>query len=287
MAESNELGDFLRTRRAQLAPATVGLPETGRRRTPGLRREEVAALAGISIDYLVRLEQGRDHNPSLSVITALSGALRLDADERKHLTKLAACTNSPELCPEGTGPVDEVPPTLRALLDRLDPTPAVLLGPWYQVLGHNQAWQRVVHGTGMIDDPAPNLARFTFLDPRSREVFPAWDESANEQAAVLREAAIRWRGDAELRALLDELLAVPEFARRWRAHDVARRRRSTKTVLHPEAGELHIDYEVLAIPDGTDQRIIAWLPADDPTAAALRGLVATGLRVVGDSAASG
>jgi transcriptional regulator with XRE-family HTH domain len=281
MAESNELGDFLRMRRAQLTPADVGLPDTSRRRTPGLRREEVAALAGISIDYLVRLEQGRDRNPSLSVTAALAEALLLDDDERKHLTKLSACAGTPGLCPRGTGPVDHVPATVHALLDRLDPTPAVLVGPWYQVLAHNQAWERVLGSTGVLDAPAPNLARFTFLDPRSRAVFPAWDESADEQAAVLRDAAIRWRGDDDLQALLTELQAVPDFAARWRAHDVTRKRRGTKVVVHPEAGELRIDYEVLALPDDTDQRIIAWLPADEATADALRHLVATRLRIVG------
>ncbi len=276
----SELGDFLRSRREQLTPTDVGLPDTGRRRTPGLRREEVAALAGLSIDYLVRLEQGRDRNPSLPVIRSLANALLLDADESKHLAKLAACAGTPELCPMGQGPVDEVPRTVLLLLDQLDPTPAVLVGPWYQVLARNQAYERVLGATGLLDGPEPNLARFTFLDPRSRVVFPAWSESADEQAAVLREAAIRWRADARMQALLDELLDVPEFAERWQAHDVVRKRRGTKVVVHPDAGELRVDYEVLGIPDGTDQRIITWLPADEATAAALRNLVSGRLRIV-------
>lgn len=270
--DSNELGQFLRMRREQLTPAAVGLPDTGRRRTPGLRREEVAALAGISIDYLVRLEQGRDRNPSVAVVNTLGGALRLDGDERKHLAKLAACSTSPELCPRGDGPVDEVPATVRTLLERLHPTPAVLVGPWYQVLAYNPAWERVIGPLGLLDDPAPNLARFTFLDPRSRRAFPRWTDTADEQAAVLRDAIVRWRGDERVQALIDELLTVPEFATRWRAHDVARKRRGTKMVRHPEAGELRIDHEVLLLPDGTDQRIITWLAADGSTAEALSRL---------------
>ena len=288
MPEDNDLGEFLRTRREQLRPADVGLPETGRRRTPGLRREEVAALAGLSIDYLVRLEQGRDRNPSAAVTAALADALLLDGDERLHLKKLAVCAGEADLCPLGIGPVDEVPDSVRALLARLAPAPAVLVGPWYQVLAHNEAWATVMRPLGILDDPEPNLARFTFLDPRSRSAFPAWDQSADEQAAVLRDAQIRWHREPGLHALLEELLAVPEFERRWRVHDVARRRRGTKTVRHPEAGTLHIDYEVLLLPDASDQRIITWLPADDATAAALDRLVGevpaspATLRIVGD-----
>lgn len=280
MPDANELGGFLRMRREQLQPADVGLPANGRRRTPGLRREEVAALAGVSIDYLVRLEQGRDRNPSIAVVNALAEALHLDGDERKHLAKLAACASAPEMCPLGSGPVDEVPATLRALLDRLDPTPAVLVGPWYQVLAYNPAWERVVGSLGVLDGPSPNLARFTFLDPRAREVFPRWVDAADEQVAVLRDAVIRWRADARMQALMDDLLPLPEFAERWRAHDVARKRRGTKVIRHPEAGELRIDYEVLLLPDGTDQRLVTWLPADEATATRLHELVASRLRVV-------
>lgn len=268
MAEKNELGLFLRSRREQLTPADVGLPDTNRRRTPGLRREEVAALAGLSIDYLVRLEQGRDRHPSLSVVNALAGALRLDSDERSHLAKLAACAGAPELCPVGSGAVDEVPLTVRSLIDRLDPTPAVVVGPWYQVVAYNSAWERIMRPIGALDSPAPNLARFTFLDARSRDAFPHWSDVADEQVAVLRDAHVRWRRDDRVQALVDELSAVPEFAERWGFHDVSRKRRGTKTVVHPLEGELHVDYEVLLIADDADQRLITWLPADDATAAA-------------------
>lgn len=288
MPEDNDLGEFLRTRREQLRPADVGLPDTGRRRTPGLRREEVAALAGLSIDYLIRLEQGRDRNPSASVAAALADALRLDADERVHLKKLAACASTADLCPRGTGPVDDVKSSVRVLLDQLHPTPAVLVGPWYQVLAHNDAWERVMHRVGVLDGDEANLARFTFLDPRARDAYPDWDQTADEQAAVLRDAQIRWSTEPGMQALLDELMAVPAFAERWRVHDVARKRRGTKTLHHPAAGALRIDYEVLLLPDDGDQRIITWLPADDATAAAIDRLVhgdpsapAT-LRVVGD-----
>jgi transcriptional regulator with XRE-family HTH domain len=289
VANRTDLGDFLRSRREQLSPAEVGLPDAGRRRTPGLRREEVATLAGLSMDYLVRLEQGRDRNPSVLVLTALADALRLDDTERAHLLKLAACTAAPDQCPLATGRAEEVPATTIALLDRLDPTPAVILGPWYEVVAYNTAWERIMRGVGLLDGPHANLARFTFLDPRSRAVFPAWSDAADEQAAVLREVRVRWREDARLQSLIDELLAEPEFAVRWQAHEVARKRPGTKVIVHPEAGPLRIVYEVLDLTNDSGQRMITWLPADDATASTIRRLAAgdepvspARLRVVGD-----
>ena len=289
MADRTELGDFLRSRREQLSPAEVGLPDAGRRRTPGLRREEVATLAGLSMDYLVRLEQGRDRNPSVPVITALAGALRLDDTERGHLLKLAACAAAPDQCPLATGRAEEVPATVVTLLSRLDPTPAVILGPWYQVVAYNAAWERIMGGVGLLDRPDPNLARFTFLDPRSRSVFPAWSDAADEQAAVLREVRVRWRDDARLQSLIDDLLEEPEFAARWQAHDVARKRPGAKVIVHPDAGQLRIVYEVLDLTNDSGQRMITWLPADDATEATLQRLTGAGepvsparLRVVGD-----
>lgn len=288
MPERSELGDFLRSRREQLKPADVGMPDNGRRRTPGLRREEVAALAGLSIDYLVRLEQGRDRNPSMGVVVALSDALRLDADERVHLKQLAACAATPDLCPTATGAVEDVAPTVRAVLDRLDPTPAAVIGPWYQLVAHNAAWERILQPIGALDDPEPNLARFLFLDPRSRTTFPDWSDTADEQVAVLRDARLRWRHDERMLHLVDELLEEPEFAVRWRSHDVARKRRGTMSIVHPDVGLLRIAYEVLLLADDTDQRLVTWLAADDATDAALRRLasashpVAPGrLRIVG------
>jgi len=284
-----ELGDFLRSRREQLSPAEVGLPASGRRRTPGLRREEVAAIAGVSVDYLVRLEQGRDRNPSTPVVSALADALRLDVNERTHLMKLAQCAATPELCPATAIQPDDVPPTVQALLDRLDPTPAVILGARYQVVAYNRTWERIMQTVGLLDSPAPNLARFTFRDPRARTAFPGWSDTADEQAAVLREAQARWRTDEQLQSLIDELLDEPEFARRWKSHDVARKRRGTKVVVHPDAGPLRVDYEVLELADHPGQRMITWLPADDATESAIRRLAdlpapasPARLRVVGD-----
>lgn len=289
VANRTELGAFLRTRRDQLSPADVGLPAGGRRRAPGLRREEVAALAGISVDYLVRLEQGRDRNPSAPVLAALADALRLDDDERVHLLGLASCASSPEYCPASTSRHGAVPPTVQHLLDRLDPTPAVVLSAAFDVLAHNRTWERIATAIGLFDGPEPNLARFTFRDPRARAALPAWSEAADEQAAVLREAQGRWRGDEHVQAIIDELLGEPEFERRWRSYDVGRKARGTRVVVHPDAGPLRIDEEALDLVDQPGQRLLTWLSADDATEAAFRRLAElpepvspARLRVVGD-----
>lgn len=290
MANESELGAFLRSRREQLRPADVGLPDTGRRRTPGLRREEVAALAGVSIDYLVRLEQGRDRNPSPSVVSALADALRLDPDERAHLSVLALCEGSAGLCGFGEGEaVDEVSPGALALLDRLDPTPALVVNPWYDVLARNEAWERVVGPCGMLEDPVPNLARYTFLDPRATTTYADWSAAADVQVGALRDAHPRWRVQERFELLVRELCTSPEFERRWRAHDVVRKRRGSKALVHPAAGLLRIEYEVLHLDEETDQRLIVWLPQDEATDDAFRRLRfppgepgSSHLRVVGD-----
>src|SRR4051812_27173108 len=168
------VAEFLRARRDQLQPADVGLPDSGRRRTPGLRREEVATLAGISIDYLVRLEQGRDTRPSPSVITALADALRLDDDQRRELYMLAMISQTSELCPAPRPLARAVAPTVTALLKGLGTTPAFVAGPASDVLGWNDAWEQLVRPLGMLDGALPNLARHVFLHPDARNVYPDW-----------------------------------------------------------------------------------------------------------------
>jgi transcriptional regulator with XRE-family HTH domain len=269
--ERTELAGFLRARREQLQPADVGLRDSGRRRTPGLRREEVATLAGMSIDYLVRLEQGRDVNPSASVITALAGALRLSEDDRLHLARLARCSGSEsELCPTKTALVDVVAPTVKLLLDRLDPTPTFVVGPANDVLAWNRSWQKLVEPIGLLDGTPPNLARFVFADPRAHDAYPDWSRAADEQVSRLRAASLRWNEDVRFMALVAELSDLPEFASRWSAHVVSEKHRGTKRLDHPLVGELRVAYEVLLLPDDGEQRLISWFPADDASAVALR-----------------
>jgi transcriptional regulator with XRE-family HTH domain len=268
------LAAFLRARRERTSPRDVGLPVNGRRRTPGLRREEVATLAGVSVDYLVRLEQGRDDHPSAEVLVALADAMRMSEDERRHLFHLGAISMGAAMCPAATPLAREVAPTVVTLLERLHPTPAFVLGPLGDVLAWNDAWAAVVSALGMLDHAQPNLVRYVFLDPRSRDAFPTWWVAADEQVGRLRRATVRWEGDEAWAELIDELRRVPEFEVRWAAHPVDEKRRGAKLIAHPTAGDLELAVEMLALADDSEQVLVTWLPADDATATRLETLVA-------------
>ena len=253
-----------------------------------MRREEVATLADVSVDYLVRLEQGRDVNPSPSVQTALARALRLSVEERMHLGMLAARTNHPEACPTAPPFRQEVAPTVRLLLGTIDAA-AFVIGPGTDILAWNRPGSDWSPRSACSTTPPPTSPATCSRIPAPRATFPDWSSAADEQANRLRAAELRWGEDPAFVALVDELLAIPEFAARWPAHDVAQRHRANNRLLHPDLGDLSIVYEVLDLPDDGGQRLVAWLPADNATAAALRtaraGAVTTGppqLRVVGE-----
>jgi transcriptional regulator with XRE-family HTH domain len=266
------VAEFLRARRDQLQPGDVGQPDSGRRRTPGLRREEVATLAGVSIDYLVRLEQGRDTKPSPSVIAALADALRLDDGQRRELYTLAMISQTSELCPAARPLARAVAPTVTALLKGLGATPAFVVGPANDVLAWNDAWEQLVRPLGILDAAVPNLARYVFLHADARTVYPDWVAAADEQVSRLRAASGRWGDDDDFKELLDELRAAPEFNDRWSIFAATEKRRGTTRLVHPDLGRLRLNYEVLLLADVVDeQRLVTWLPADDATAAALAG----------------
>ena len=287
---ANELAEFLRARREQLSPEAAGLPNNGRRRTPGLRREEVATLAGVSIDYLVRLEQGRDTHPSAAVVASLADALRLSQDERTHLAHLVAASNMTELCPSATALPSQVRPTVATLLHQLDPTPAFVVGPLKDVLAWNDTWGALVEPLGMLDERPPNLAEFIFRHPQAHRVYPDWERTADDQVSQLRAAArARWADDDRFQELVAGLQAEPEFATRWDTHLVSVPHAGIKRLAHPAVGELRIAFESLVLADD-DQRLVTWLPADDATAAAMRTAVAAPepvspaqLRIVADA----
>jgi transcriptional regulator with XRE-family HTH domain len=244
----------------------VGLRTSGRRRTPGLRREEVATLAGVSIDYLVRLEQGRDTHPSSSVLAALAEALQLDADDRLHLARLAAVTAGAEMCPETPPLVDEVSPSTRLLLDRLDPTPAFVLDPINDIVASNVAWRTLAGPLGLGDHD--NLAWHLFLHPDARTIYPDWDDAADGQVSRLRAASLRWGDHPRFKELIDELQEAPGFAERFARHPVAEKRRGVKSLIHPEVGELRLAFETLGLSDH-EHHLVVWLPADEATDAAV------------------
>ncbi|MET0415616.1 MAG: helix-turn-helix transcriptional regulator, partial [Actinoplanes sp.] len=210
----NELGLFLRVHREAMTPAAVGLPAGPRRRTPGLRRSEVAALADVSVEYVTRLEQGRDRRPSPQVLAALATALRLNWSERVHLHRLTKAADPSYNCRGHITPTDEVRPTVQALLDRLEPTPAVVLNQLSDVLAHTAGYVRLVGPIGLLDATPPNLARFLLGDSRARDAYPDWDHLADEQVATLKQGP--FRAYPPIAALADELTitAGDAFTRR-------------------------------------------------------------------------
>lgn len=223
-------------------------------------------LAGISVDYLVRLEQGRDRRPSAQVLASLADALRLERDERTHLRVLAACDTDKEFCPEVLAPARAVRPTVQALLDGLEPGPAFVLNRLADLLAWTQAYERLVRPLGLLDEDAPNLMRFTFADRRARSAYPDWESVAIDQVAHLRGAARP--SDVDVSELVDDLAgaAGASFTELWDAQPVQRKRTGTTRVVHPEVGELRLDFETLRLPDDDEQHLVVYLAADESTA---------------------
>jgi transcriptional regulator with XRE-family HTH domain len=269
---TTELGAFLRARREAVTPADVGLPAGSRRRTPGLRRAELATLAGISVDYLVRLEQGRDRHPSAQVLAAIADALRLSVDDRVQLrlfAKIADGGHDPLLCPAAAAPTRSVRPSVQALLDRLEPAPAFVLNRLGDVVAFTTGYARLIGPIGLLDTQPPNLARFVLTDPRARTAYPDWDRVADQQVANLRLESSR--SDPHGAELVDELTITvgAAFTDRLAAPPSLPERTGVELLAHPEMGELHLAYEILELPEADAQRLVVYLPADDATSAKL------------------
>jgi transcriptional regulator with XRE-family HTH domain len=249
-----QLAEFLKDRRARVSPADAGLPAGARRRTPGLRREEVARLAGISVDYYARLEQGRGPHPSRQVLAALGRALRLFEDERAYLFRLAGEQPGPP-----AGPSQVVSAGIRHLLERLDDTPAFVIDAKYDLL----AWNRMAVRLMGAPPPERNMIWNAFCGP-----WPITPDSpaevlafADESVADLRAASVRYPDDEGIRSLLARLHAAsPEFTRRWNEHQVCVRRTTVKTVTHPEYGELTLECQLLHA-DEQGQRVVFYTAA--------------------------
>jgi transcriptional regulator with XRE-family HTH domain len=269
MLNRAELAAFLRTRRNRLTPRDVGLPGGQRRRTPGLRRQEVAELAGLSVDYYIRLEQGRGPRPSRQVLAALSRALLLTTDEREYLFRVGGEEPSPV-----PGPSRDVPASIRYLLDALTDIPAYVVSAKFDILAWNRlATYFIGDLTGFPEDDR-NMIRWMFARPAGDGY---WDDEhavafTRSIVADLRAAYARYPGNRSIDALVTELLALsPRFAAMWAEHDVAARHPMVKRVDHPLAGPLEFECQVLHIQD-TDQRLIAYvaLPGSPTHAAFLR-----------------
>ena len=265
------LGDFLRARRDATDPEAVALPARARRRAPGLRRSEVAALAGISVEYLARIEQGRDRNPSAAVINALADALRLDAAEREHLRHAAKCSSG--TCGAAApSHRSDVRPAVRSLLAQLEPGIAFVTNRLGDVLAYTGGFDLLARPTGLLDSLSPNLTRFVFTDERARRVFPDWDKVADEHAFHLSLGAPSQRSEQLIADLT--ALAGPEFTDRVRSGRLPRADR--QAWCHPVAGGLLFDRELLELPPADAQQLVVLLPANDPTSAALSKLLRGG-----------
>ncbi|MET7807825.1 helix-turn-helix domain-containing protein [Micromonospora chersina] len=263
------LGDFVRAKRDSLQPESFGLPDRGRRRSPGLSRAEVATRSGISVEYLTRIEQGRDRNPSHAVLHALADGLSLDAGERHHLRYLAKITGGG--CPGHRPPAPpnrEVRPTVRETLRLLEPGVAFVTNRLGDVLAYTEGFALVMGATGLLNADPPNLTRYVFTDPRARSVFPDWDQVADEQAFDL------WLGpsaeSSEWFRVQLAPVAGPEFTRRLQRHlpppQVPLR------LDHPTVGELRWHRERLELPSIDAQELVVLLPADEATAQAAERL---------------
>jgi transcriptional regulator with XRE-family HTH domain len=252
MDSENPLGQFLRARRALVRPEDVNVPVVGRRRVAGLRREEVAMLAGVSSDYYVRLEQGRERNPSAQVVDALSRALDLDEETSAHLHRLA----HPAAGRRRPAPRRErVNPTLVRMMEGWERTPAVVLGRCLTVLAHNALGRALFDGHPHSGD----LVRLVFLDPSAREFYPDWERVATNTVAGLRASAGLDHDDPALIDVVGELtLKSAEFRRLWARHDIRQKTRETKRFQHRLVGELTLDYESLTVNSAPGQQLVVY-----------------------------
>ena len=263
---NRELAAFLRTRRERLRPTDVALPERRRaRRTPGLRREEVAELAGVSVDYVIRLEQGRGLRPSPEVLDALADALRLSGDERAYLFDLA------QQRPSGARPTTEQAsdPVARLVRD-LSPLPCMLLNHRFDILAWNAEMSALMVDFGALPAPRRNAIWLCILRPPMLEFYRERERTVREGIADLRAAWAAHPEDKVLADLVDELTShSPEFARCWALRDVRVNGRGHKPLLHPRVGPLTVEYEVLTPLQEPDQRLIIYRAADAASQLAL------------------
>ncbi|WP_328407193.1 helix-turn-helix transcriptional regulator [Streptomyces violaceus] len=250
--DDNHLGDFLRTRRAGLRPEDVGMASYGVRKVAGLRREEVAVLAGVNADYYTRLEQGRERNPSPQVLEALSGALHLDAGTRAHLYRLAGAAPSDR--PSGHA-AERVSPALRQLMDGYPNTPAFVMSRTLDILAANA----LADALYAPFEPSDNLARMTFLDPAGRHFYTDWDRAAQATVANLRHATGFDPEHPRLRELVGTLTEhSADFTRLWNAHTVRGKTQDAKRFLHPDVGPLTLTYQAFDVRDAPGQQLVIY-----------------------------
>jgi transcriptional regulator with XRE-family HTH domain len=251
-----EAGLFLRSRRGQISPADLGLPVTNQRRVSGLRRDETAQLAGISVEYYVRLEQGRGGTPSDSVLTALARTFALTDAEVAHVRDLYKPSSPGKPAPE------KARPGLRRMLDLID-TPALIFGRRTDILAWNRGAAALLTDFGALPAQQRNLARLVMLDDGFTSLMADWEQVARETVGILRMAAGRYPDDPRLAALIGELtVKSADFGRWWNARDVRQKTHGRKRMNHPQVGELDIAYETFRLPDAPDQTLVTYFAAE-------------------------
>jgi transcriptional regulator with XRE-family HTH domain len=264
-----ELGAFLRSRRERIKPEDVGVHSLRRRRTPGLRREEVAQLAGVGVTWYTWLEQGRDINPSPQVLDAISRTLQFDVHEHAHLLTLAGITPPTTIADECLG----LCPTVQPLLDQLEPLPAFAVSARFDVLAYNRVWASF--HPGFEDTPLEdrNVVWLAFTNDRFRETIVDWDDVASRMVAEFRAAMAEHLDEPTWKTLVARLhRASPEFTALWERHDVHGVESRTKRARHPEVGLLRLDYTNLWLTQQVGTRIVAFSPADERTRERLEAL---------------
>jgi transcriptional regulator with XRE-family HTH domain len=253
--EQNDLGAFLRARRSELSPSDVDLPEGGRqRRVAGLRREEVAQLAAISIDYYTRLEQGRI-GPSAPVLASLARVLQLDDDQRTYMYELAGTpAKSRRRAPQ------KVKPYLRRLLDRID-APAIVMTPTHDILAWNPLAAALMVDFAEVPERERNFMRLLFTDPRMRSLYPEWEELARSVVSYIRMEAARKPDDPRLAELVGDLsIRDAQFRQWWAGTHVAVKRRGSRTYDHPVVGQVTLEWDALTSDAEPDQQLIVFTP---------------------------
>lgn len=271
----SELAAFLKSRRARIRPADVGLPTGPRRRVPGLRREEVSQLAGLSVDYYTELERGSNVQPSAQTLAALARALRLNGDERDHLFHLA----DRPLPRAAHGPAAHVQPALLGLLDRLTTTPAQIITDLHETLVQNEPAAALVGRPPAVRGPAASFVYRWFTDPASRALYPAEDHPHHSRAFVadLQAVAARRGRDSEVAKMVSVLRRrSEEFADLWDTRDVALRRSDHKRIVHPSLGVIELDCYCLFSEDGRQRLLWFTAPPGSQGAAQLELLLVIG-----------
>jgi transcriptional regulator with XRE-family HTH domain len=264
-----ELAAFLRSRRERITPQQVGLPPSRRRRTPGLRREEVAQLAGVGVTWYTWLEQGRDIRASSQVLHAIARTLQLDAHEHSHLLTLAGA-------PPENGLHDErhaLPPTTRLLLERLEPYPALVVNARYDLLAYNRAYASGFPELDTIPADERNALWLILTHPRWRKAVLDWDDAVARMVAQFRAAMAEHLAEPAWKELVARLhRASPEFTALWEQHDVRGPESRSKRFLHPLVGRLTLDYTYLWLAPHLGTRLVTYTPADAESARRLERL---------------